>query len=204
MQSKYEQLPFLPKTVLQVIGQGITLLQPLSRRGFGPGIVVLVPESGTSSDSVLRIDEGVPSPLMKWAEEGYVVVEITEAGLAASSDALAVALRELERNDATVPKNVVGLVGEDIDRVHRQCILSTGMKLRGTLVLTLCNSIQSNHLESGGQPIITAPQHRCSIDIHRDRGRTGALPCTMRAARCWHTSGHSHAIERHNPIQLSG
>lgn len=169
MESKYEQLPFLPKTVLQAVAQGITLLQPLSRRGFGPGIVVLVPESGTSGDSCLRIDEGVPSPLMKWGEEGYVVVEITEAALAASPDALALALRELERNDATAPKNVVGLVGENTDCLHRQCILSTGMRLQGRLVLTLRNSVQSSHLESGGEPTITALKYRCSIDIHRGR-----------------------------------
>lgn len=170
MQSKYEQLPFLPKTVLQVVGHGITLVQPLSRRGFGPGIVVLVPESGTSGDSVLRIDDGVPSPLMKWAEEGYVVVEVTEAALAASPDALALALGELERNDATVPKNVVGLVGKDTDHVHRQCMLSSRIELRGSLALTLLHSIQSSPLEAGGKPVITAPEYSCSLDIHRSRG----------------------------------
>jgi carboxymethylenebutenolidase len=116
MQSKYDTLPFLPATTIRPICPGITILHPLSRRGQGPGMIVLVPETGvTSNNSDLRIEHGVPAPIMKWAEEGYTVAEITRAALTSSSDALKVALRELEQTPTTVPRGVVGLVGRSFD-----------------------------------------------------------------------------------------
>ncbi|CAJ0544607.1 Ff.00g037010.m01.CDS01 [Fusarium sp. VM40] len=62
----------LPAPELKVVRPGISLLPPLSRRGHGPGLVVLTPASG----DVLEIKDGVPSVLVKWAEEGYTVVQI--------------------------------------------------------------------------------------------------------------------------------
>ena len=53
-----------------------TLQLPLSRRGIGPGLFVLVPKQyGTLGDGVKKktLD---PEPLQKWAEEGFAVVEI--------------------------------------------------------------------------------------------------------------------------------
>jgi carboxymethylenebutenolidase len=111
--SKYDVLPFLPETKLREHSPGITLLNPLSRRGHGPGLIVLVSETGVKDASSLRIESGVPSPLMKWGEEGYSVVEITEATLTASPQAAIQTARTiLEESDATQPKNAVGLIGK--------------------------------------------------------------------------------------------
>lgn len=58
--------PPLPTTNLKSIGSGVSLLAPLSRRGHGPGIILLVPDH----EDQLTISQGVPSLLVKWAEEG--------------------------------------------------------------------------------------------------------------------------------------
>ncbi|RFN49796.1 carboxymethylenebutenolidase [Fusarium flagelliforme] len=62
----------LPALQLKEIRPGVSLLPPLSRRGHGPGLVVLTP----TSENILEIKDGVPSVLIKWAEEGYTVVQI--------------------------------------------------------------------------------------------------------------------------------
>lgn len=56
------------------VGPGLTLLNPLSRKGTGPGLIVVVPDKARG----VSIKNGIPSPLMKWAEEGYCVVEVSE------------------------------------------------------------------------------------------------------------------------------
>ncbi|CEI61264.1 hypothetical protein FVEN_g6012 [Fusarium venenatum] len=62
----------LPTAQLKAVRSGVSLLPPLSRRGHGPGLVVLTP----TSEDLLKIEDGVPSVLIKWAEEGYTVVQI--------------------------------------------------------------------------------------------------------------------------------
>lgn len=55
------------------IASNITLQPPLSRRGHGPGLILL-----TSIEIILgdRSEALDPFPLQKWAEEGYAVVEV--------------------------------------------------------------------------------------------------------------------------------
>ncbi|KAF4446093.1 hypothetical protein F53441_10241 [Fusarium austroafricanum] len=110
MDAKFSVPPTLPATRLRQPAANLTILEPLSRRGSGPGLIILVSETGKASDTTLRIDGCVPSPLMKWAEEGYTVAEITEAGLASPGAAISQALSELEGTKSTEPKNVVGIV----------------------------------------------------------------------------------------------
>ncbi|KAF4446714.1 hypothetical protein F53441_9647 [Fusarium austroafricanum] len=62
----------LPTPQLKAIRPGVSLLPPLSRRGHGPGLIVLTP----TSKNLLDIRDGVPSVMIKWAEEGYTVVQI--------------------------------------------------------------------------------------------------------------------------------
>ena len=65
----------LPSINLKTLRTGLSLLYPLSRRGHGPGLIIL---SATTEDP-LAFYEGVPSSLVKWAEEGYAVVQIEAA-----------------------------------------------------------------------------------------------------------------------------
>jgi carboxymethylenebutenolidase len=114
MESKYGPLPVLPKTTLRRITTNITLLEPLSRRGSGPGLVILVSESGAvDGASATRIEHGVPSPLMKWAEESYTVVEIAQEALLRETDPLKLALTELAACQTTEPKHAVGIISAE-------------------------------------------------------------------------------------------
>lgn len=60
----------LPSAPAQAVATNITLQPPLSRRGHGPGLILLTEEYTAKSE---LLD---PLPLQKWAEEGYAVVEI--------------------------------------------------------------------------------------------------------------------------------
>ncbi|CAG9955611.1 unnamed protein product [Clonostachys rosea f. rosea IK726] len=111
--SKYEVLPFLPKTSLQPLASGITVVHPLTRRGKGPGLIVIVSQSGITGQSSLAIENGVPCPVMKWAEEGFTTVEITAAALDHATNALDIALDGLRNSHTIDSKGLVGLVAYD-------------------------------------------------------------------------------------------
>lgn len=102
----------LPTPRPKNITTGVTLLPPLSRRGHGPGLIVLVPES----NSILDIVEGVPSLLIKWAEEGYNVVAITPSAFESKSTNIKQLLRDifsaLAECEQCDSKGGTGLVGE--------------------------------------------------------------------------------------------
>lgn len=85
------------------LADGLTLVRPLSRKGSGPGLILLT----STVDSEIEIQDGIPSLRMKWAEEGYVVVEIKHE---ASSSALKLALAKLDECKECEPKEKVGLV----------------------------------------------------------------------------------------------
>lgn len=75
----------------------------MSRKGVGPGLILLT----STADSNIEIQDGIPSLRMKWAEEGYVVVEIK---CEASSAAIKLALSKLDECEECEPKGKVGLV----------------------------------------------------------------------------------------------
>lgn len=101
--------PELPSPVLTAVLPGVSLLRPLSRRGTGPGMIVLAADYGNS----LAITDGVPSPLVKWAEEGYTVVEIrAEALKSGGVDLVRSAIETLYGCDVCEPKDKIGLTGK--------------------------------------------------------------------------------------------
>jgi carboxymethylenebutenolidase len=98
----------LPIAQSKELAPGLSILPPLSRKGSGPGIIILVPDSTAK----LLIEDGIPSPSLKWAEEGYTVVEIRESALTADPRNLfGRAIQELAQSDTCEPKGSVGLVG---------------------------------------------------------------------------------------------
>ncbi|KAH7245683.1 hypothetical protein BKA59DRAFT_527506 [Fusarium tricinctum] len=100
----------LPQASPKSIGEGITLLPPLSRQGHGPGLIIL----HSNSDKHLEIIEGVPSALIKWAEEGYAVVEIqAKAFERDASEVLGDALKALKSCDKFEADNEIGLIAYD-------------------------------------------------------------------------------------------
>lgn len=80
-----EDLPNAPKLTL---ASNITLQPPLSRRGHGPGLIIVdpgydLPDFPSAEPPSTTLD---PAPQYKWAEEGYAVVRITIKPLAADGD----------------------------------------------------------------------------------------------------------------------
>ena len=61
--------PPLPRT----ISPSITLQPPLSRRGKGPGLVLVLDHYAAREAKDGCLD---PPPLQKWAEEGFAVVQV--------------------------------------------------------------------------------------------------------------------------------
>lgn len=53
----------------------LTVHAPLSRRGHGPGIIIIRTATTTSMQNQSATLD--PEPLQKWAEEGYAVVQVT-------------------------------------------------------------------------------------------------------------------------------
>jgi carboxymethylenebutenolidase len=107
-----DQTPLpIPVPSLKRLAPGVILSQPLSRKGSGPGLIVIVPQSGASGDSTLRIENGVPSPLMKWGEESYTVVELLEEAFLEGKDPISLAVSELSKAEKCEPKNAIGVIG---------------------------------------------------------------------------------------------
>jgi hypothetical protein len=61
----------------QIISPQITLQAPLSRRGKGPGLILVVNHAAEIGKSEKHLD---PPPLQKWAEEGFAVVQLVVPG----------------------------------------------------------------------------------------------------------------------------
>lgn len=97
----------LPALQLKEIRPGVSLLPPLSRRGHGPGLVVLTP----TSENLLEIKDGVPSVLIKWAEEGYTVVQIDGSTFATVDNVLSEALEAI-RQCKQYDEGKIGIVGK--------------------------------------------------------------------------------------------
>lgn len=97
----------LPQLQPKDIQPGVSLLAPLSRRGHGPALIILTPNSADQ----LSIKEGVPSASIKWAEEGFTVVEIQAAALAAGTAVLEAAIGALKECDKCDGTEKIGLVG---------------------------------------------------------------------------------------------
>ncbi|KAF2789257.1 hypothetical protein K505DRAFT_253722, partial [Melanomma pulvis-pyrius CBS 109.77] len=60
-----------------ILTPDITLQSPLSRRGHGPGLVLVVDHYAALENSASSLD---PPPLQKWAEEGFAVAQIRVPG----------------------------------------------------------------------------------------------------------------------------
>ena len=64
----------LPSAKPYDVTENVVAQAPLTRRGHGPALVLLVPEGLNLNSSPNTLD---PPPLQKWAEEGWAVAQIT-------------------------------------------------------------------------------------------------------------------------------
>jgi carboxymethylenebutenolidase len=59
------------------ISPHLTLQTPLSRRGHGPGLILVLNHYAPIEKSEKSLD---PPPLQKWAEEGFAVAQVLSPG----------------------------------------------------------------------------------------------------------------------------
>ncbi|KAJ5948563.1 hypothetical protein N7454_001870 [Penicillium verhagenii] len=103
-------LPPLPKPQLEQLLPGVSLVLPLSRRGTGPGLILVLPDLRRS---ILSIENGIPSPVIKWAEESYIVAAIDESVFESSKqggELLDEVARTLNKNRLCDIKDQVALI----------------------------------------------------------------------------------------------
>ena len=101
--------PPLPAVEFCQLEDGVTILSPLVRRGTGPPLIILAPNNNDAE----MIVEGVPSHMIKWAEEGFTVAEIQQQAL--ERDAVGALKRSIEairESSKCEPKSNIGLVCE--------------------------------------------------------------------------------------------
>jgi carboxymethylenebutenolidase len=93
----------------QIISSQITLQAPLSRRGKGPGLILVLNTSALIEKSEKHLD---PPPLQKWAEEGFTVVQLIVPGKVEDGGEfpLKKALEVLKSCDACDFEKGVGLI----------------------------------------------------------------------------------------------
>lgn len=105
----------LPSAPPVTLASNITLQPPLSRRGSGPGLLTIVPAD--RKDTLLPTGWKTPldpAPLLKWAEEGYCVLQMvvsSEAGAWSLEKVLEEGIKAVEALPEFTEKRF-GVVGE--------------------------------------------------------------------------------------------
>lgn len=114
--SPNEVAPPLPSAPAVAIGPSSVLQPPLSRRGSGPGLILILPsatvETETETETKKPLD---PEPLQKWAEEGFAAVAVT---LPANE------MEELTGDDASVA-DVVNRIREGVEALKAHDAVDT-------------------------------------------------------------------------------
>lgn len=108
-------VPPLPQAELRQITKDISLLAPLTRQGHGPGLIIILPSETPSYARGAICHDGQLPPLLKWAEEGFAVVQIIESAIHSAShvsDVFEQALHALQECSQCHVENGVGLVSK--------------------------------------------------------------------------------------------
>ena len=108
----------LPSAPPKRISPHVTLQPPLTYRGHGPGLIIILPDYNNAflDESRKTLD---PQPIQKFAEEGYAVVEIRVPSATAEGKDKQLPIRSLLKDgvDALLklkecnPNDKFGLIG---------------------------------------------------------------------------------------------
>lgn len=109
----------------QQISSYITLQPPLSRRGKGPGLILILDHYAQIESSEKHLD---PPPLQKWAEEGFAVVQLLVPGKTEDGGELPLdkALEVLKGCEACIFGEGVGVICEFCSILFRSCLCTCG------------------------------------------------------------------------------
>jgi carboxymethylenebutenolidase len=101
----------LPSAKLEKLKPGLSLQPPLTRLGSGPGLILITtPEI---YDEKLTQRDDAPTPVLKWAEEGYAVFQVSAEALGSDIATVFVkALHAFKYCETCRPKDKVGLICE--------------------------------------------------------------------------------------------
>lgn len=107
--------PPLPSAPAVELSPTLTLQPPLSRRGRGPGIVIVVSDEADIKNNTNPTKTLDPVPIQKWAEEGYVVAQLKKPSANASSwkfeEDLKSAIDALKSHETCTEKSKFAAVG---------------------------------------------------------------------------------------------
>lgn len=107
----------LPSAPLVALAPNVSLQPPLSRRGHGPGLIVVdpgydLPALPSAEPPSETLD---PAPQYKWAEEGYAVVRLTFSKAGEQNDVksgIAKAVNSLNDLEACDVKNKYAILSK--------------------------------------------------------------------------------------------
>ena len=111
---------YLPNAQTVNLEHGLILQPPLSRCGYGPGLIILRPNK--LADCQDRNDSLDPEPLIKWAEESYTAVQVTVDEQSHTSELVEVGINILLSRDECQPKDKFALLGM-LNWLVKLCIL---------------------------------------------------------------------------------
>lgn len=100
----------LPNAQPVKLAPNLTIQAPLSRKGYGPGILIV--RSSVSPNQRNTEQTLDPEPLQKWAEEGFVCVEIeVPDDIQPTNEIFSQALDALKNHEKCDKKSCYGLIG---------------------------------------------------------------------------------------------
>jgi carboxymethylenebutenolidase len=89
------------------ISSSVSVVKPLSRLGYGPGIVIFVPAGINLQIHEKTLD---PPPLQKWAEEGYACAQVVVEDESALGQSFEDAVQGLTDLKECNPKGKLGVI----------------------------------------------------------------------------------------------
>lgn len=140
----------LPTADLVKVDDHISLLPPLSRRGHGPGLILILPQDTPSyAEGGVVCENGIPPPLLKWAEEGFAVVEIREGAFtttAAVQEVFAEATAALESCEPCSDEDGIGLIGKfKLFACSREGPRSSSLRMYSLRLVTMAEIYSRHH-----------------------------------------------------------
>ncbi|TFK29266.1 hypothetical protein FA15DRAFT_664186 [Coprinopsis marcescibilis] len=150
----------LPAAAVQPVNDYLSLQPPLSRRGRGPGILVLLPEPSTVLLSTSKSLD--PDPVQKWAEEGFAVVFATGLG------------------SRTTVKEVLDDAAQALSSKDREAIIDN----RGRFgVIVYCDSHMAEALEAIEHNELFVCLIKYGHDVDTERVQTTSSPVLIHAGK---------------------